>query len=78
MFGKEAMKYLDYVECYPEGYRRGVEIAKACEVANIQGFPSWIINDQVRRPAIFKVVLLSLSPFCVPLSYTLCCLHADA
>jgi hypothetical protein len=28
MFGKEAMKYVDYVECYPEGYRTGVQIAK--------------------------------------------------
>ncbi|KAI5062887.1 hypothetical protein GOP47_0021434 [Adiantum capillus-veneris] len=47
MFGREAMKYLDYVECYPEGYRRGVKIAKACESAKIDGFPTWIIKGQV-------------------------------
>jgi hypothetical protein len=47
MFGKEAMKDVDYVECYPEGYRRGVQIAKECDAANIQGFPTWIINGQV-------------------------------
>jgi len=46
MFGKEAMKDVDYVECYPEGYRRGVQIAKECDAANIQGFPTWIINGQ--------------------------------
>lgn len=47
MFGKEAMKYVDYVECYPEGYRSGVQIAKECDAVNIQGFPTWIINGQV-------------------------------
>lgn len=46
MFGKEALKYIDYVECYPEGYRRGVKLAAACSAANIQGFPTWIINGQ--------------------------------
>lgn len=46
MFGKEAMKYVDYVECYPEGYRTGVQIAKECNAVNIQGFPTWIINGQ--------------------------------
>ncbi|GLJ49975.1 hypothetical protein SUGI_1062890 [Cryptomeria japonica] len=47
MFGAEAAKILDYVECYPTGYRKGVQIAKACKDANIQGFPTWVINGQV-------------------------------
>ncbi|KAM7261036.1 hypothetical protein ACFE04_026511 [Oxalis oulophora] len=47
MFGSEAAKYLDYVECFPEGYRKGIQIAKACSDAKIDGFPTWIINDQV-------------------------------
>ncbi|CAM6111072.1 unnamed protein product [Calypogeia fissa] len=47
MLGREAMKYVDYVECYPEGYRKGVPIAKACDEANIQGFPTWIIKGQI-------------------------------
>ncbi|KAG0614156.1 hypothetical protein M758_6G155100 [Ceratodon purpureus] len=46
MFGKEALKYIEYVECYPEGYRRGVKLAPACSAANIQGFPTWVINGQ--------------------------------
>lgn len=47
MFGREAVKYLDYVECYPEGYRRGVKIAKACDAAHIESFPTWIIRGEV-------------------------------
>lgn len=47
MFGREAMKYLEYIECYPEGYRRGVKIAKPCESAKIDGFPTWIIKGKV-------------------------------
>eukprot|EP00249_Psilotum_nudum_P017191 c26201_g1_i2 orf=520-1581(-) len=47
MFGREALGYLEYVECYPEGYRQGVKMATACYEANIQGFPTWIINGKV-------------------------------
>lgn len=47
MFGAEATDILDYVECYPNGYRKGVKIAKACEEANIQGFPTWKVKGQV-------------------------------
>lgn len=47
MFGREAMQYVVYVECYPEGYRKGIPIAKACDAANIQGFPTWVIKGQI-------------------------------
>lgn len=47
MFGREAAKLLDYVECFPDGYRKGIKIAKACANAGIEGFPMWVINDQV-------------------------------
>ncbi|XP_042478668.1 thiol-disulfide oxidoreductase LTO1 [Macadamia integrifolia] len=46
MFGREAAKVLDYVECFPDGYRRGTKIAKACADAGIEGFPTWVINGQ--------------------------------
>ncbi|CAI5463072.1 unnamed protein product [Closterium sp. Yama58-4] len=46
-FGAEASKYLPYVECYPEGFRAGVKLAKTCQDANIEGFPTWIIDGQV-------------------------------
>ncbi|KAK4843066.1 hypothetical protein QYF36_003502 [Acer negundo] len=46
-FGEEAAKQLDYVECFPNGYRKGTKIAKACADAKIEGFPTWVINGQV-------------------------------
>ncbi|KAJ4963923.1 hypothetical protein NE237_023862 [Protea cynaroides] len=47
MFGREAAKLLDYVECFPDGYKRGTKIMKACADAGIEGFPTWVINGQV-------------------------------
>ncbi|KAK7307451.1 hypothetical protein VNO77_40530 [Canavalia gladiata] len=47
MFGQEAAKQLDYVECFPEGYRRGTKMNKACIDAKIEGFPTWVINGQI-------------------------------
>ncbi|KAK4790375.1 hypothetical protein SAY86_017679 [Trapa natans] len=47
IFGKEAAKILDYVECFPNGYKKGTKIEKACADASIEGFPTWIINGQV-------------------------------
>ncbi|KAK4774079.1 hypothetical protein SAY87_029098 [Trapa incisa] len=51
IFGKEAAKILDYVECFPNGYKKGTKIEKACADASIEGFPTWIINGQVCRLA---------------------------
>ncbi|GAV78577.1 VKOR domain-containing protein [Cephalotus follicularis] len=47
MFGHEAAKLFDYVECFPDGYKKGTNIAKACADAKIEGFPTWVINGQV-------------------------------
>ncbi|GMH41012.1 hypothetical protein BSKO_08922 [Bryopsis sp. KO-2023] len=48
LFGKEAMEYFPYVECYPEGYRKGVTIADVCEKADIHAFPTWVFgNDRI-------------------------------
>ncbi|XP_050230504.1 thiol-disulfide oxidoreductase LTO1 isoform X2 [Mercurialis annua] len=47
MFGKEASKMLDYVECFPNGYKKGIQIAKACADAKLEGFPTWVINGEV-------------------------------
>lgn len=49
MFGSEAAKLLDYTECFPDGYRTGVKIDKACANVGIEGFPTWVINGQVRK-----------------------------
>ncbi|THG15118.1 hypothetical protein TEA_005478 [Camellia sinensis var. sinensis] len=61
-FGREAAKLLDYVECFPDGYRKGIKIAKACADARIEGFPTWVINGEVRnlyaaKPMLFVMVL---------------------
>lgn len=47
MFGKEAAKIIDYVECYPDGIGKGRKIAFECILAGVEGFPTWIINGQV-------------------------------
>ncbi|XP_004512236.1 thiol-disulfide oxidoreductase LTO1 isoform X2 [Cicer arietinum] len=47
MFGREAAKQLDYVECFPDGYRTGIKMIDACIDAKIEGFPTWIINEKV-------------------------------
>ncbi|KAH7518962.1 hypothetical protein FEM48_Zijuj09G0227100 [Ziziphus jujuba var. spinosa] len=49
MFGSEAAKLLNYVECFPDGYKKGTKILKACANAGIEGFPTWVINRQVLR-----------------------------
>lgn len=49
MFGREAAKLLDYVECFPNGYKKGTKMDKACLAAGIEGFPTWVINGEVRR-----------------------------
>lgn len=53
MFGREAAKQLNYVECFPDGYKKGTKILKACADAGIEGFPTWIINDQVSKSSEF-------------------------
>ncbi|KAI6671554.1 hypothetical protein NL676_006439 [Syzygium grande] len=47
MFGREAAKILDYVECFPDGYKKGTKIAKQCADVGIEGFPTWLINGEV-------------------------------
>lgn len=49
MFGREAAKLLDYVECFPNGYRKGIKMDKACSAARIEGFPTWVINGEVKE-----------------------------
>ncbi|KAH7528962.1 hypothetical protein FEM48_Zijuj05G0133200 [Ziziphus jujuba var. spinosa] len=46
MFGSEAAKLLNYVECFLDGYKKGTKILKVCANAGIEGFPTWVINGQ--------------------------------
>ncbi|KAM0975189.1 hypothetical protein ACFX13_018542 [Malus domestica] len=47
MFGSEAAKLLNYVECFPGGFRKGTIMQKECFDVEIEGFPTWVINGQV-------------------------------
>lgn len=47
MFGREAAKILDYVECFPDGVSKGTKMAQVCLDAKLEGFPTWEINGQV-------------------------------
>nr|XP_043632056.1 thiol-disulfide oxidoreductase LTO1 [Erigeron canadensis] len=49
MFGREAAKLLDYVECFPDGFQNGTELSQECKKVKIEGFPMWVINGQVLK-----------------------------
>ncbi|ESQ53517.1 hypothetical protein EUTSA_v10025477mg [Eutrema salsugineum] len=63
MFGREAAKLLNYVECFPEGYKKGTKIFRACSDAGIEGFPTWIINGQVLSGEVELAELAEMSGF---------------
>lgn len=46
-FGAAAAADLPYVECYPNGFGRGVPPASACVAAGVQGFPSWAVGGRL-------------------------------
>jgi len=46
LFGDEAMRYITYYECDPQGENSK---AKECEAANIQGYPTWIYNGEKKE-----------------------------
>eukprot|EP00850_Spirogloea_muscicola_P001381 SM000005S17178 [mRNA] locus=s5:587544:590129:+ [translate_table: standard] len=63
MFGQDATRSMNYVECYPDGYRRGVKIAEECDKANVQGFPTWIIDGKPQAGELSLEELANLSRF---------------
>lgn len=63
MFGQEASKLLDYVECFPKGYTKGIKIEKACADAAIEGFPTWVINGQVTEVPGHNLEMVSIFHF---------------
>jgi hypothetical protein len=44
-FGAEAMADFPYVECYPDGWKRGIDVAPACSAAGVKAFPTWRLPD---------------------------------
>ncbi|KAK6237262.1 hypothetical protein QUC31_002731 [Theobroma cacao] len=63
MFGREASKLLDYVECFPDGVKTGTKMVKACADAKLEGFPTWIINGQVLNGEVELKELAEISGF---------------
>lgn len=61
MFGREAAKLLNYVECFPGGFRKGTIMEKACIDVGIEGFPTWVINGQVMNPIIDTIQYFHLA-----------------
>jgi hypothetical protein len=55
MFGHEATKILDFVECFPNGAGKGKKMASECAAAGLEGFPTWFINGKV-VPVILMVL----------------------
>ncbi|XP_076915389.1 thiol-disulfide oxidoreductase LTO1-like [Bidens hawaiensis] len=49
MFGHEAAKLVDYVECFPDGFKTGTDLSQECKKVKIEGFPMWIINGQTYK-----------------------------
>lgn len=43
LFGKEAFKEINYIECHPKGNNPQTAL---CETAGLQGFPTWDIKGQ--------------------------------
>lgn len=52
MFGREAAKLLNFVECFPNGFKKGTLMDKACADVGIEGFPTWVINGKVGHPSV--------------------------
>jgi hypothetical protein len=46
IFGQEAMSDFPYVECFPDGWKQGIEMAPACKAANLEGFPTWVVGSE--------------------------------
>lgn len=44
LFGKQAFKKINYIECDADGKNAQPNL---CQAANIQGFPTWEINGQL-------------------------------
>ena len=43
LFGKEAFKQIDYIECDPKGKNPQPNL---CQAAKVASYPTWVINGQ--------------------------------
>jgi uncharacterized membrane protein len=63
LFGKEAEKELNYVECDPQGNNPQTQ---ACKDAGVKGFPSWNIKGQMTSGTLSLEKLAELSGYTGP------------
>lgn len=59
--GREAVKLLEPIECYPDGVLEGTQMAQACLDVNLRYLPSWEINGEVLSLKKFPSHLLLFS-----------------
>lgn len=71
MFGREAGKILDYIECFPDGVGKGRKMAQECTLAGLEGFPTWIIKGKVLSGEQNLQALADASEFASQDSYAL-------
>lgn len=45
-FGAAAMQDFPYVECFPNGWKKGEKVATVCDAANVRAFPTWVIGGK--------------------------------
>lgn len=75
MFGREAAKLVDYVECFPEGYKKGTKMIKSCSDAGIEGFPTWVINGQVNNNFSCNIYISHQISYIVIYQLTVCVMY---
>ncbi|KAG2492135.1 hypothetical protein HYH03_009626 [Edaphochlamys debaryana] len=45
-FGSQAMADFPYVECFPNGWKKGEKMSPLCDTAGVQAFPTWVIGGK--------------------------------
>ncbi|MFN4194621.1 MAG: vitamin K epoxide reductase family protein [Thermosynechococcus sp.] len=66
LFGKQAVRELNYVECDPNGANPQVE---RCRAKGIQGYPTWEINNQLYTGTRSLSELSQLSQYTGPMNF---------
>ncbi|KAK8944514.1 hypothetical protein KSP39_PZI007728 [Platanthera zijinensis] len=71
MFGVEAAKIIDYIECFPDGAGKGRKMALECTLAGLEGFPTWVVKGKVLSGEQNLQTLADASEFGLQDSYAL-------
>lgn len=66
LFGQQAMSEIDYVECDPGGHNPRPQL---CQAAQIQGYPTWVINGEQHPGMVPLSELAALSGYQGPTNF---------